>query len=218
MAARRGVLFDLDRTLVRKDTATLYTRYLHDRGEATWRDTARVAWWMFGYTLGMIDAERVARRALASYRGKDEQTLRDSCEQWFAEYVVPHVSDAGRETVERHRRLGEVIVIVTGATRYAAEPLARSLGIRHVVCTELEVDAAGRLTGELSELCYGPSKVRLAERVAARENFALGEAAFYTDSITDRPLLECVADPVVVNPDARLRRLARQRHWRIEKW
>jgi HAD superfamily hydrolase (TIGR01490 family) len=218
MAPRRGVLFDLDRTLVRKDTATLYTRYLHDRGEAGWRDTARVAWWMLQYSVGVIDAERVARQALASYRGRDELELAASCEVWVDEYVMAHVSAAARSVVERHRRQGDVAVIVTGATRYAALPLARRLGIEHVVCTELEVDAAGKLTGELVELCYGPSKITLAGRIAEREGFELSQAAFYTDSITDRPLLEHVAEPVAVNPDARLRRLARQKNWRIERW
>src|SRR5271170_2629072 len=55
--------FDLDRTLVRKETATSYVRYMRRRGGATWRDTARVTWWVAQYTLGVIDALDVARRA-----------------------------------------------------------------------------------------------------------------------------------------------------------
>lgn len=214
----RGVLFDLDRTLVRKDTATLYTRYRYDRGEAGWRDTARVAWWMLQYTVGIIDAERVARQALASYRGREEAALWASSEEWFEAYVVPHVSDVGRRAVERHRANGDVLVIVTGATRFAAMPLARRLGIDHVVCTELQVDGAGKLTGDLTALCYGTAKITLTERLASRVGFDLSDAAFYTDSITDLPLLERVAEPIAVNPDARLRRIARRRGWRIEAW
>jgi HAD superfamily hydrolase (TIGR01490 family) len=203
---------------VRKDTATLYTRWLYDRGEAGWRDTARVAWWMLQYTAGVIDAQRVAKQALKSYRGKHDAALSASCEIWFQEYVLPHVSHVGRDVVARHRERGDLVVIVTGATRYAALPLARHLGIGHVVCTELEMDSAGQLTGELVELCYGPSKIVLTERLAEREGFDLSDSAFYTDSITDRPLLERVGEPVAVNPDARLKRLAHRRNWRIERW
>ena len=57
-------LFDMDRTLVRRNTAQLYVRYQRKIGEATWADTARVAYWMVQYTLGVVDAEGVARRAL----------------------------------------------------------------------------------------------------------------------------------------------------------
>ncbi|HEX7480591.1 MAG TPA: HAD family hydrolase [Polyangiales bacterium] len=40
---------------------------------------------------------------------------------------------AGRSAVARHRAQGDVLAIVTGSTPYAARPLARELGIEHVV-------------------------------------------------------------------------------------
>ena len=108
---------------------------------------------------------------------------------------------------------------MTGATPYAARPLAEELGIDHVVCTTLEVDAGGRFTGKPNKpLCYGRGKIELARRIAAETDVSLEEGCFYSDSITDLPLLEHVAEPVAVNPDARLRRIARQRGWRVERW
>jgi HAD superfamily hydrolase (TIGR01490 family) len=216
---KRAALFDMDRTLVRTDTATLYVRYQRDIGEIGRKDVLRVGWWLLQYTLGVIDAEKVARRALSAYRGKREAWMIDRCEHWFEDYVLPHVTDEGRRAVRRHREAGDVVVIVTGATRYAAEPLARELGVEHVICTELEVDAEGRFTGQMRPpMCYGAGKIERTERLAAQVGFTLDAAAFYSDSITDRPLLERVERPVVVNPDARLRRLARQRGWPIERW
>ncbi|MEQ9321797.1 MAG: hypothetical protein RIF41_21695, partial [Polyangiaceae bacterium] len=67
-------------------------------------------------------------------------------------------------------------------------------------------------------LCYGREKIRYAEELLEGTGARLEDAIFYSDSITDLPLLERVAEPVVVNPDARLRRLARRRGWRIERW
>ncbi|HEY3237761.1 MAG TPA: HAD-IB family hydrolase [Polyangiaceae bacterium] len=217
--AIRAAFFDMDRTLVSKDTATLYARYRRDIGEATWRDTLRVAWWMLTYTAGVIDAQRVALRALQEFRGKQESLLISSCEDWFQSYVLKHVSAAGRLAVEEHRSLGEIPILITGATPYAARPLARELGIEHVLCTELDVDEGGRLTGKLREpMCYGVGKIELARRIAAREGFELEQATFYSDSITDLPLFECVRNPVTVNPDLRLRRIAQRRGWRIVQW
>lgn len=215
----RAALFDMDRTLIRRDTASLYVKYQRDLGEVGRGYSLRVGWWLLKYTFGVIDAEKVAERALESYRGKEEAWMVERCRGWFRDYVLPHVTPAGREAVARHRAAGDVVVIVTGATRYAAEPLARELGIDHVVCTELEVDSAGCFTGRLEPpMCYGTGKITRTEVLAARHDFALSEACFYSDSITDRPLLEQVAEPVVVNPDARLRRLAKQRGWRVERW
>jgi HAD superfamily hydrolase (TIGR01490 family) len=215
---RRAALFDMDRTLVRVDSATLYVRYQRAKGEATAADVARVAWWMLKYTCGIIDAPRVAERALRSFAGKSEAWLTETCEQWFAECVLEHVAAAGRDTVARHQRDGDLVAIVTGTTPYAALPLARELGIDHVAATHLEVED-GCFTGRVRHpMGYGQGKVILAERLARQQCFSLGEATFYTDSITDLPLLERVRTPIVVNPDARLRRIARKRGWRIERW
>jgi HAD superfamily hydrolase (TIGR01490 family) len=217
--ARAGALFDMDRTLVKKDTAGLYARYQRDLGQATLRDVLRVSWWMVQYTFGVIDAPRVARQALDYFRGKEERELIASCEGWFRDYVLPHVQAAGRAAVERHRADGDLVAIVTGATRYAAQPLALELGIEEVVCTELQLDGHGRFTGQpIEPLCYGAGKLERAKHLAERQGFELGDATFYSDSITDLPLLEAVRHPRVVNPDARLRRVARQRGWTIEEW
>lgn len=211
-------LFDMDRTLIRRDTASLYIRYQRDIGEANVRDALRVGWWMLQYTFGVIDAERVAERVLEDYRGKPEERMVRDCRGWFRNYVLEHVTERGREAVARHRERGDFVAIVTGATRYAAEPLAEELGIEHVVCTQLEV-AHGMFTGRVRKpMCYGKGKIALAERSVSHHGLSLDEATFYSDSITDLPLLERVATPVIVNPDARLKRVARLRGWTVERW
>jgi HAD superfamily hydrolase (TIGR01490 family) len=216
---RQAALFDMDRTLLKKDTAELYTRYRRDIGEASVKDMLQVGWWMIQYTMGVIDAPRVALKALESFRGREERWLIESCEGWFQEYVLEHVQPKGREAVLRHKAQGDVVAIVTGATPYAANPLARELSIDTVVCTTLEVDADGRFTGRpIEPLCYGKGKVELATRAGKELGFRVEDATFYSDSITDVPLLEAVKTPIVVNPDRRLRRVAEQRGWPIEDW
>ena len=215
----RAALFDMDRTLVRRDTASLWMRFQRDCGEAGARDAARVAWWLLQYSFGVVDVERVAEQALLDYRGQSERLMEERCRLWFRDYVVSHVADAGRRMVRHHRDAGDELAIVTSATRFAAEPLAAVLGIDRIACTPLEVDEQGRFTGRVDgRLCYGREKIRYAEELLEGTGARLEDAIFYSDSITDLPLLERVAEPVVVNPDARLRRLARRRGWRIERW
>lgn len=218
-APRRAALFDMDRTLLRRETASLYVRFQRDIGEATWKDMARTLFWVAQYTLGVLDAARVAEKALVAFAGIPETVMSARCDDWFSRYVEPHITDGGREAVRRHREAGEVCAIVTGASRYASYPLARRLGIDHVVASLLEVDAEGRFTGRaVQPLCFGEGKVTRAEQLAAELGFRLEDATFYSDSVSDLPLLERVGVPVVVNPDPRLLRVARRRGYRIERW
>jgi HAD superfamily hydrolase (TIGR01490 family) len=214
-----AALFDMDRTLVRKETASLYVRYVRELGEGTWRDSARVFWWVTQYTLGVIDGPAVAARALRGFAGMHETVLAARCDDLFQRAVEVHVCDAGRRAVEEHRARGDVVAIVTGATPYMTRPLAHHLGIDHIVTSELELGPDGCFTGRLIEpLCYGQGKLARARDLAARLAFRLEDATFYSDSYTDLPLLEAVRTPVIVNPDPRLRRIARRRGWRVERW
>ena len=215
----KAALFDLDRTLVRKETASLYIRYQRDIGEATWRDAVQVAYWVAQYTLGIIDVQAVAVKALASYKGMSETVLSTRCDDWFLQYVEKHICDRGRVAVADHQAAGDIVAIATAATPYVTKPLARALRIDHWIASELEVDDTGCFTGRIVEpFCYGQGKVVRAERLAASLGFSLDEATFYSDSYTDLPLLARVGEPVVVNPDPRLSREAKRRGWRVEAW
>jgi HAD superfamily hydrolase (TIGR01490 family) len=216
---RRPALFDMDKTLIAKNSATLYKRYERDLGEVSLFELFDTYAKYFQYFLGIVDADKVASRVIADYRGTSETELVRRCAEWYPRYVQHHVRADGVEAVERHRALGDFLVIVTASTSYATAPLAAQLKMDFVVATELELDARGTLTGEfVRPLCYGPGKLERVRKFLGANSLALEDAAFYTDSITDLPLLEAVAEPYVVNPDPRLRREAKARGWPILMW
>ena len=212
-------LFDMDRTLLDINTAALYVRWRKRHGQNTNIDVLRVALWMLKYKFGLLDAPRVADQVMRRFRGDWEDALQLDCNRWYQEEIRTHIVAQGRATVEQHRAAGAVVAVVTSSTRYAACPLANELHIPHVVCTELEIDDAGRFTGRITEpLCFGDGKAQRAKTWAQSIGLDISQAYFYTDSITDAPLLNIVAKPIAVNPDPRLRRLAKSNAWRIENW
>lgn len=213
----RASFFDMDKTLVRVSTGELYVKWRYRRGESGAADVARVAWWSLQYTLGLVDAGAVSRYAARSLAGRDEEAFAAECRQWYAAMVREHLTDHARRAVATRRAEGLVPVVLTGSSPYAAGPVAHELGIEHVICSTLCV-RDGRFTGEVEGLCYGPNKVERAEAWAAAHGVDLRASAFYTDSISDLPMLERVGEPRVVNPDPRLARIARARGWPIEIW
>jgi hypothetical protein len=62
---------------------------------------------------------------------------------------------------------------------------------------------------------HGPAKAEAIRALAAREGLDLSRCAAYSDSENDLPMLELVGNPVAVNPDARLKRIARERGWQV---
>jgi HAD superfamily hydrolase (TIGR01490 family) len=216
---RVGALFDLDRTLLDASSGQLYARYLYRNGQMGLGELARVAWWAILSGLGVLDMHGLIPRLLASAAGDDEEEMRRQCDRWFRQDVLPHVTERGQQRVAEHRAQGHVVAIVSASTQYVVRPMASFLDIAgQYVCTHLE-SQDGRLTGRVEPPpCYGQGKVVWAERFAARYEVELDASYFYTDSISDLPLLERVGHPIAVNPDPRLRRLAQKRGWPIEQF
>jgi HAD superfamily hydrolase (TIGR01490 family) len=215
--SRVAALFDLDKTLLDISSGQLYARYLYRQGQMGRWELVRVAWWGILSRLGVLDMQSLIPRLLSGAAGDDEEEIRLLCDRWFAEDVLPHVTERGQQRVAEHRAQGHVLGIVSGSTQYVVGPSAAYLGFPgQYVCTHLE-SIDGCLTGKVvPPVCHGAGKVVWAERFAAEQGVDLGTSYFYTDSISDLPLLERVGHPVAVNPDPRLQRLARKRGWPIE--
>jgi HAD superfamily hydrolase (TIGR01490 family) len=216
---RVAALFDLDRTLLDTSSGQLFVHYMRRTGRMGNREVLQAAWWSFVSWLGLLDVQKMMPGMLVDVVGEDEAEMRRISDRWFAEDVVPHVTGRGRQKVAEHQAQGHVVAIVSGSTQYAVGRAAAHLGIPgQYVCTHLESEN-GRFTGRVvPPVCYGEGKIVWAERFAAERGVNLSTSYFYTDSITDLPLLERVAHPIAVNPDPRLRSLAHRRGWPIEKF
>jgi HAD superfamily hydrolase (TIGR01490 family) len=190
-------------------------RYSLYRGKTThWQVLKSIVHYL-RYRYDFLDMEKAYRDSLRPLAGIREEELMQFCQEWFDEVVRNLIYPEAQDFVLRHRNQGEGVVIISNATTYAVAPLARYLGVPHVLATQLEV-RQGLFTGNYIEpLCFRHGKVFWAERLAAALGGEVGRSTFYTDSITDLPLLERVENPRVVNPDPRLRSLAIKRGWPV---
>ena len=164
-----------------------------------------------------FDMDAVFTKLVEDLRGDSEAEMIAKCDLWYRDHVAPEVAPAARVAIEHHRQAGHLVVLATGSTQYAARPVARGVGIDHVLSSELEVEA-GVFTGRPAAFCFGQHKVVLAEAWAARHGVDLATSYFYSDSYIDLPMLERVGTAIAINPDTRLRRHARRRGWSVARW
>ena len=74
-----------------------------------------------------------------------------------------------------------------------AAPVARYLGIEHVVCNRFVVDEAGILTGEIERpVIWGTTKATSVQRFAAEHQVNLRISYFYADGDEDLALMHLV--------------------------
>jgi HAD superfamily hydrolase (TIGR01490 family) len=219
MGSKSAAFFDMDNTLLRIETGMSWVRFLRGRGELSSRTFAKAMYWSTLYKLAVLDMDAVFTKLIADLAGDSEADMIAKCEIWYRDHVSREVAPGALVALEHHRQANHVVVLATGSTQYAAGPVARGVGIDHVLSSKLQVDAAsGTFTGRPAALCFGHHKVALAETWAAEHGIELAQSYFYSDSYNDLPMLERVGRAVAINPDARLRRHARKRGWPVIEW
>lgn len=215
-----GAFFDMDKTLLSVSSTMVWTRTMRERGELPMRDLMRIMAALVRYKLGRLDMVETTREFVRDLAGQVEEEHEAKTRRWVAEELVAYVAEEGRTWLESHRRRGHRIALITASPRYTAAPLAEALGLapEDVLATRLEVQN-GRFTGRLLDpMLYGAGKVTAAVDYARQHGLSLASSFFYTDSISDLPLLEKVGYPVAVNPDRPLRTLAETRGWSIVRF
>lgn len=216
-ARRVAAFFDLDRTLIACNSGERWVGFLRRRGEISAYRALRAMTWALEYKLGVLDFDRVSAHVVRGMAGDDAAEMWAKCHEFVPE-LLRELTPGARRALDRHRRDGDLLVLLTSSTQFTSELVARALDIPHVLCTRLHV-AGGVFTGGLEQpVCFGPGKIYWAERFALEHGVDLGRSTFYSDSWSDLPMLARAGRRVVVNPDPRLARHARRVGWPIERW
>jgi HAD superfamily hydrolase (TIGR01490 family) len=214
-----AAFFDLDRTLIDVNSGTLYARHEYQSGRISTGQLVTSFLYMGLYYLSLVDIEAAYGKALEHYRGEPSDALLERTRIWFDKDVAHRLQPGAKAALEEHRQLGHPLVLLTSSSPYMAQTVTGTWGLDAWIANRFPTDERGLLLGQLEPpFCYGPGKVVRAERWAGEHGVDLGRSYFYTDSYSDLPMLERVGNPRVVQPDPRLRRLARQRGWPILDW
>ncbi len=211
--------FDLDRTLLAANSGTLWIKRELRLGHITRMQALRAGTWLVRYHLGFASLQDAVGRAIGSLAGTPSAPLIDRTRAFYEEEVRHLYRPGAHAALARHRELGHTLAMLTSSSGYLSELAARELSIEHVLANRLELDARGHHTGRPEgTLCFGRGKLVHAEALATRLSVQLRDCAFYTDSVSDLPVMEAVGHPVAVNPDPRLRRTAHRRGWPVQDW
>ncbi len=213
-----GAFFDLDQTLFAGFSATAFTRDQFSSGRISPRDLGDSLRATLSFAFGRTGFSTFVTATSAVYRGMTESVLEEAGQRTFEKHLATQIYPESRALVEAHQAMGHTVAIITSATRYQAAPVARELGIDHLLYTQLGVEG-GVLTGEVVRpTCYGEGKAAAARSLESTYNLDLEESYFYSDSHEDLPLFEIVGRPRPLNPTRKLAQIAKERQWPVRRF
>ena len=215
--SRGAAFFDLDKTLIEGSSAIHFARASYRAGVMSRTQLVRDLWANVRYRLeGSTDEgteilrERV-QAAIAGQRVVDLQRLSPDA----LAGILPRVYPEMLREAWAHQDAGRPAYIATAASQEMADMMAHVLIFDGGVGMRSEI-VDGRYTGRPDgPFTYREGKAEAIRQMAERDGIDLAASYAYSDSESDLPMLRLVGNPVAVNPDAELARVARAEGWRI---
>ncbi|MEB7505823.1 HAD-IB family hydrolase [Arthrobacter koreensis] len=213
-----AAFFDVDNTLMRGASLFHVGRKMYQKKVFTLREAAGFAVKQLRFMLqgeNLKDVHSVRDAALAFATGLAAEDVRILGEEVYDEMIVSKIWPGTRALAEQHLKAGRPVWLVTGTPVEVASVIASRLSLTGALGTVSEV-TDGLYTGRLvGEFLHGPAKAAGVKELAEHEGLDLDRCWAYSDSYNDVPLLSMVGHPVAINPDARLRRHARDHNWPV---
>ncbi|MGH2811826.1 MAG: HAD-IB family hydrolase, partial [Actinomycetota bacterium] len=212
-------VFDVEGTIVASNVVEAY--WWLRAADSQGLEKGREAFALARRIPGLLKAEsrdrgEFLRRFYRLYAGASEEAVRELASRVMPDLFLRRLSPGAVRRVRAHRVAGHRVIFVTASLDFVVEavrPLADEM-----VAARLSVED-GVFTGDIERPpLVGEARASWLEQYAAEAGAELEECYAYADSLSDLPLLEAAGNPVAVNPDISLSRIARARRWPIEEW
>ena len=208
----------MDGTVTPLNTGRVMAETLWRKGHLPLRRMAGIWLLLARYKVGLVRMEKIMEGWIEREAGKPVQPVEALCRELAEQVVIPTLFEEARSAIRQHQEKGECVALLSASSLHMIEPIAEALGVEFALGTRVHI-RDGMYTGSYDHpVCYGTGKIHWAQEFCDSQGLALEDSAFYTDSITDLPLLERVSEPIAVNPDPRLRRWANRSGARICDW
>ena len=213
-----AAFFDLDKTIIAGSSSLAFGKPLYRAGFLGKGHLLRLGIGQFAYMVFGADEDTLERARdgmLDLVSGWHKAEIDAIVAQTLDDVIDPLVFAEALFLIDEHMRSGREVYVVSASPEEFVRPIARMVGIDHVIATKIRTDGLGRFVPELDRYVMGPGKVKAMREVAEQDGIDLEGSYAYTDSFTDMPMLELVGNPVVVNPDRELREAAEENDWPI---
>ncbi len=219
----RLALFDLDHTLLPFDSDYEWGQFLVSLGVVDGEQYAKANDQFYAdYKIGKLDIDAFLRFALKPLADNPRSQLERWHQAFMQEKINGRLHPRALELVQSHLDAGDLCCVVTATNSFVTRPIVNAFGIEHLVATEPatknnqpDADFTGGIKGIPSFKEGKITRVNDWLHQLGLRLESIERSYFYSDSMNDLPLLEKVTDPVVTNPDARLRAEAEKRLWPI---
>lgn len=206
--------FDIDHTIIKRSTSEYFVLESFRHKLIPFHVLFSVPYLLFQYKFLQPSWDEWERQ-IPCLKGLTKSKLETVCCDAFVHYGKKKLYTTILEIIKNYREEGIPVVLATSSVDMVIKPLADYIGYDDIIASSIEFEngiATGKFDGEPA---FSEKKLEKVKNYAKLKSIELKDCVFYSDSIHDYPLLNEVGKPVCVNPDKRLKKVAKDKNWKI---
>tara|TARA_B000000557_G_scaffold247866_1_gene232054 strand:- start:392 stop:1033 length:642 start_codon:yes stop_codon:yes gene_type:complete len=207
------IIFDLDDTLLSGDCEREWITFLTSKGLMN-DSSAKLDQFDLDYRKGILDFEEYSTFIQKPIMGLTREEL-DNLVEEFIQKNIHHLTDNLTRDLLNEASSADKVLIASGSHDFLVKGFADFFKIDSSIGTPVELKN-NIFTGQLSgEPTFSDGKVRAVEKWCNSNDIEVKDSIFYSDSINDLPMFEVCGVPVAVNPDEKLKKIAKERAFKV---
>ncbi len=209
------IIFDLDDTLLCGDCEAGWIHFLVSKGLLdSKKHISKLNQFDLDYHQGTLNFDEYSTYIQEPLKNLDISTVEKLVEE-FIKKNIDNLTDDLTNYLLKEAKSAENVLIASGSHDFLVKGFAEYFNIESSIGTPVEIKKdvfTGRLSGEPT---FSDGKVKAVKNWCYENDLKIEDSIFYSDSINDLPMLEACGEPVVVNPDNNLRKIALNRSYKI---
>lgn len=214
---KRIHIFDLDHTLVKTNTSRLFGEYLYRKAYFPLHKLLLGLLYYFRHKIFGLSLKKLHKKSFPLFfLGRKFTHLERHVESFLDLYLEDILDQEVLKCLRSAQEKNDMTILMSNSPDFLVKPIAKRLKFSDFRSSQYTVDKTDHLCHISSILC-GKDKAKEALLIASEASINFKDLTAYTDSYLDIALLKAVGTPVVVNPDHRLNKLAKDLKWKIIK-
>lgn len=207
------IIFDLDDTLLCGDCEREWINFLFSKGLLENPETI-LNKFDLEYRKGVLNFTEYSSFIQKPIKGFSKEKVGIFVDEFIKKHIKNLTDNLTKELLDE-AKLADKVLIASGSHDFLVRAIGNFLGINSIIGTPVGIKDdifSGKLSGEPT---FAEGKVRAVEKWCSQNNQKIEESVFYSDSINDLPMFEACGLPIVVDPDEKLKKISKERSYKI---
>ncbi len=198
---KKLAIFDIDYTITKKETLMELFKYVIKKDKKNLRFLPRAIYCGIMYAIGIYDERKVKETFLRFIDGIKEEELAELVKEFYDERLKNILYDDALKMIKKLKNEGYDIYLISASPEFYVNEFYNIKEVDKVIGTKFGFENGTFVRKMVGNNCKGEEKVRRLKEVLKDEKIEVDfkESYMFSDSLSDKPLLDLVGKPYLIN-------------------